>query len=70
MTVPGGTSESRLVRGLGVWDATPLTVGSVLGGGIFIATADLVRILPHQGAILLVWTACGLLTLAGALTCA
>jgi hypothetical protein len=53
-----------------VWDATPLTVGSVLGGGIFIATADLVRILPHQGAILLVWTACGLLTLAGALTCA
>jgi APA family basic amino acid/polyamine antiporter len=61
------TSEG-LVRGLGRWDATFLTVGSVIGTGIFITTADIARVLPHQGMILLVWTVGGLLTLAGALT--
>jgi len=61
------TSEG-LVRGLGRWDATFLTVGSVIGTGIFITTADIARVLPHQGMILLVWAVGGLLTLAGALT--
>jgi APA family basic amino acid/polyamine antiporter len=61
------TSEG-LIRGLGRWDATFLTVGSVIGTGIFITTADIARVLPHQGMILLVWTVGGLLTLAGALT--
>ena len=61
------TSEG-LVRGLGRWDATFLTVGSVVGTGIFITTADIARVLPHQGMVLLVWTLAGFLTLAGALT--
>jgi len=60
--------RSELVRGLGVWDATLLVVGSMLGGGIFITTGDMARVLPHEGMILLVWLAGGLLTLAGALT--
>ncbi len=57
-----------LVRGLGVWDAALVTVGSVLGTGIFITTGDIARVLPHAGLILLVWVMGGLLTLAGALT--
>ena len=61
------TSEG-LVRGLGRWDATFLTIGSVVGTGIFITTADIARVLPHPGMILLVWTLAGFLTLAGALT--
>jgi APA family basic amino acid/polyamine antiporter len=61
------TSEG-LVRGLGRWDATFLTVGSVIGTGIFITTADIARVLPQQGMILLVWMLGGFLTLAGALT--
>ncbi len=61
------TSEG-LVRGLGRWDATLLTVGSVIGTGIFITPADIARVLPHQGMILLVWALGGFLTLAGALT--
>lgn len=60
--------ESRLVRGLGVWDAALLTIGSVLGTGIFITTGDMARVLPDPWLILLVWAAGGLLTLAGALT--
>jgi APA family basic amino acid/polyamine antiporter len=61
------TSEG-LVRGLGRWDATLLTVGAVIGTGIFITTADMARVLPHEGMILLVWITAGFLTLAGALT--
>jgi APA family basic amino acid/polyamine antiporter len=61
-------SSDGLVRGLGRWDSTLLTVGSVIGTGIFITTADIARVLPHQGMILLVWTLGGFLTLAGALT--
>ena len=61
-------SSDGLVRGLGRWDATLLTVGAVIGTGIFITTADIARVLPHEGLILLVWTLGGFLTLAGALT--
>src|SRR3989304_3634089 len=65
----GGPAESaELVRGLGTWDAALVTIGSVLGTGIFITTGDIARVLPHPGLILLVGVAGGLVTLAGALT--
>ena len=60
--------SAHLVRGLGVWDATLLTIGSIVGTGIFLTTSDMARVLPHAGLVLLVWLAGGLLTLAGALT--
>jgi APA family basic amino acid/polyamine antiporter len=60
--------EARLVRGLGTWDAALLTIGSVVGTGIFLTTSDMARVLPDSGLILWVWVAGGLLTLAGALT--
>jgi basic amino acid/polyamine antiporter, APA family len=56
------------VRGLGVFDATLITIGAVLGSGVFITTGDIARALPHPGLILLVWVTGGVLTLAGALT--
>jgi basic amino acid/polyamine antiporter, APA family len=65
---PPPPQESLLVRGLGTWDGTLLTVGSIVGTGIFLTTSDMARVLPHAGLILLVWLAGGLLTLAGALT--
>lgn len=57
-----------LVQALGAWDVTLVTVGSVLGTGIFITTGDIARGLPHAGLILLVWVLGGLVTMAGALT--
>ncbi len=57
-----------LVRGLGAWDGALITIGSVLGTGIFITTGDIAKVLPHSGLIVLVWVVGGLLTLAGALT--
>ena len=65
---PAAAGEATLVRGLGTLDATLLTVGSVVGTGIFLTTSDIARVLPRGGWILAVWVAGGLLTLAGALT--
>jgi basic amino acid/polyamine antiporter, APA family len=65
---PAGTAGPELVRGLGAWDGALLTIGGIVGTGIFLTTSDMARVLPHPGLILLVWVAGGLLTLAGALT--
>ncbi len=68
--MPASRGEPRveLVRGLGVWDGTLLTVGSVIGTGIFLVSSDIARVLPHGGLLLAVWLLGGLLSLAGALT--
>src|SRR6185369_14598152 len=65
---PTEQKKPDLVRGLGVLDVGLLTVGSVLGTGIFITTADIARVLPHPGLIVFVWILGGIFTLAGALT--
>ncbi len=57
-----------LVRGLSAWDGALVTIGSILGSGIFLTTGSIARLVPHEGLILLLWVAGGLLTLAGALT--
>ncbi len=61
-------SKNDLVRGLSATDATLITVGSVLGTGAFLTTADVARALPHAGLILLAWVFGGALAIAGALT--
>jgi basic amino acid/polyamine antiporter, APA family len=65
---PAEEARPGLVRGLGTWDGALLTIGSIVGTGIFLTTSDMARVLPHSGLILGVWLAGGLLTLAGALT--
>src|SRR5262245_4959408 len=57
-----------LIRGLSAWDAALVTIGSVLGSGVFLTTGSIARLVPHEGLILLLWAAGGLVTLAGALT--
>ena len=56
------------MRGLGRLGRRLITIGSIVGTGIFLTTADMARVLPHPGLILLVWVLGGLFTLAGALT--
>ena len=67
-TIPAEEQKPQLERRLGAWDAGLLTIGSVLGTGIFITTSDIARVLPHPGLILFVWVLGGIFTLAGALT--
>lgn len=67
---PPVSGPSRLRRGIGRIDAISLVIGSMIGSGIFIVSAESARLLGSPGWLLLAWVAAGALTLAGALSCA
>ena len=54
-------------RGLSVWAATAMVITEVIGVGIFLTPATMVRTLGTPARILLVWAVLGALTAAGAL---
>ncbi|HQT94371.1 MAG TPA: amino acid permease [Thermoanaerobaculaceae bacterium] len=60
-------NSSGFVRGLGLWDATMVVAGSMIGSGVFIVSADIARQVGSAGWLLVVWIASGLLTVAAAL---
>jgi basic amino acid/polyamine antiporter, APA family len=55
-------------RELRLLDATMIVVGSMIGSGIFIVSADIARTVGGAGYLLLVWLAAGLITVVGALS--
>ncbi len=57
-----------LKRQLGLFDATLLIVGNVIGAGIFATSGLLAQELPHPWLFVFIWVIGGILTLAGALT--
>jgi APA family basic amino acid/polyamine antiporter len=59
-----------LVRGLGVFDATMLVMGTVIGSGIFVAPSIMAGYVESPALQLGLWLIGGLLTLAGALSVA
>jgi APA family basic amino acid/polyamine antiporter len=61
------TSEA-FVRGLGLWDATAVVAGSMIGSGIFIVSADIARQVGAPGWLLVVWGLSALMTIIGALS--
>ena len=63
------TGNQQLVRALGPLDATMIVVGSMIGSGIFITSAESARLIGAPGWLLLAWTVAGLLTITGALCC-
>src|SRR4051812_25127879 len=60
----------HLVRGLGQLDATMIVIGSMIGSGIFITSAESARLIGSPGWLLMAWALAGLLTITGALCCA
>ena len=62
-----GTSTA-LVRGISLTAAVALVVGSMIGSGIFIVSADISRQVGAPGLLLAVWVLTGLVTVMGALT--
>jgi APA family basic amino acid/polyamine antiporter len=64
--VPG--APPTLERALGAWDGASLTIGAVIGTGIFLTAGDVARALPHPLLALSAWIVGGLLVLAGALS--
>ncbi|HXQ72222.1 MAG TPA: amino acid permease [Pyrinomonadaceae bacterium] len=63
-------SAARLVRGLSMLDATMIVVGSMIGSGIFITSAESSRLVGSPGWLLAAWALAGVLTITGALCCA
>lgn len=63
-------SAARLVRGLTMIDATMIVVGSMIGSGIFIVSAESSRLVGSPGWLLVAWALAGVLTITGALCCA
>jgi len=64
------SAGSSLVRGLGLLDATMIVVGSMIGSGIFITSAESSRLVGSPGWLLVAWALAGVLTITGALCCA
>ena len=62
------TPHPEFVKAISRLDATALVVGSMIGSGIFIVSADIVRQVTAPGLLLVVWAASGLITLMGAIT--
>ena len=66
----GEGRPEHLKRGLGLLDATMIVVGSMIGSGIFITSAESTRLVGAPGWLLVAWALAGLLTITGALCCA
>src|ERR1041384_1812271 len=65
---PHTSSEGEFRRSLSLLDATMLVVGSMIGSGIFIVSADIARTMNSPGGLIAVWFATLLITVAGALS--
>jgi basic amino acid/polyamine antiporter, APA family len=66
---PSPPDGSGLVRALGPVDATMIVIGSMIGSGIFITSAESSRLSGAPGWLLVAWAIAGVLTITGALCC-
>ncbi|HVA93868.1 MAG TPA: amino acid permease [Candidatus Dormibacteraeota bacterium] len=65
---PDDREPTGFVRGLGLFDSTMIVVGSMIGSGIFIVSADISRNTGSSGGLLAAWVITGLMTVAAALS--
>jgi APA family basic amino acid/polyamine antiporter len=68
MNTPKQTEHAGFKRELKLFDSTMLVVGSMVGSGIFVVTADIARTMGSAGWILVVWAVSGVMTLIPALS--
>src|SRR5947209_10730988 len=61
--------QAGLVGALGPLAATMIVMGSMIGSGIFITSAESARLIGAPGWLLLAWAVAGLMTITGALCC-
>ena len=60
--------DTEFVRGLGLYASTMVVVGSMIGSGIFLVSAEMARQTGSPGMLLVAWLIAGVLTLAAALS--
>ncbi len=59
---------TQFKQSLGLWDATLIVVGSMIGSGIFIVSADIVRNVGSAGWLIAVWLITGFMTITAAVS--
>jgi len=64
---PSG-ADAELVKGLGLFDSTMIVVGSMVGSGIFLVSADIVHQVQSPALLLAVWIVAGVMTVICALS--
>src|SRR6187431_2977873 len=62
------TLDTEFTRGLGLFDSTMVVIGSMIGSGIFLVSADMGRTIGSPGWLLVAWLVAGALTIVGALS--
>lgn len=61
-------SETKFKPELSLWDATMVVAGSMIGSGIFIVSADIVRNVGSAGWLIGVWVITGVMTIIAAVS--
>jgi APA family basic amino acid/polyamine antiporter len=61
-------NNNQLQRSLGLTDGAMLVIGSMIGSGIFIVSADIMRHVGSPGWLLVVWGMTGIMTLIAAVS--
>jgi APA family basic amino acid/polyamine antiporter len=67
-TAAAPPSAGGLEQRLGLFDATMLVAGSMIGSGIYIVSSEIARDVGGAGWLLLVWALAGVMTVLGALS--
>ena len=67
-SVPASSGGGQLARGLKLFDATTIIIGSMIGSGIFIVSADMARALGSPGLLLISWLIAAVMTVLAALS--
>src|SRR4028118_1847916 len=62
------TTNTNFKPSLGLWDATMIVAGSMIGSGIFIVSADMLKDVGGAGWLIFAWVLTGLMTLTAALS--
>jgi basic amino acid/polyamine antiporter, APA family len=64
----GAVQDQELVKGLGLTSATTIVMGSMIGSGIFIVSADIARLVDSPALLIAAWLVTGFMTIVGALS--
>jgi APA family basic amino acid/polyamine antiporter len=66
--VSGSSSAPKFVQGMGLFSATAIVMGSMIGSGIFIVSADMGRVLGSPALLIAAWLVTAAMTMIGALS--
>lgn len=70
ITVPAPADKAapHFVQGMGLFSATAIVIGSMIGSGIFIVAADMSRVLGSPALLIGAWLVTAVMTIIGALS--